>query len=244
MQNIAVLIPIYNESKTIRDIIERTLNYDVDIIVVNDGSTDNSVELIKNLNITLIQNPTNMGKGAALLHGFQKALEKNYDAVITMDADNQHNPADIPRFIELHEKHLDNIIIGARLLNRENAPKERLAANNIADFFISWAASQKIKDTQSGFRLYPKKLLTLYEEKKLEPQRFAFEAELLIDASNKGFKVSTLPIKSTYPENSRPSHLHPVYDVFQIFTAISKKIIGRRMNISGLIKSLKKPDPS
>ena len=195
------------------------------------------MEQLNDLPITLLQNPINQGKGASLLRGFQHVQELNIHAAISMDADTQHDPSDIPKFVEAMHEYLDHIIIGARIFNQENAPKSRHRANRIADFFISWAAGHRIIDTQSGYRLYPVGFLRdcLHQ---FRSQRFAFESEMIIQASRRGYAAISIPIQSRYPKNSRPSHYRPFADTFKITTMITWKIISRGFCLPGLFRML------
>ncbi|MBT8506567.1 glycosyl transferase [Coxiella-like endosymbiont of Rhipicephalus sanguineus] len=239
--NIAIIIPAYNEEASIRTIVESVFSFTDKVIIVDDGSTDQTVMQLENLPVALLRNTTNQGKGASLMRSFRHLQELNVRAAICMDADTQHDPHDIPKFIQAMEEYPNHIIIGARTYDAESAPKARRRANLIADFFISWAAGHRIIDTQSGYRLYPCDFL--YQcLRRLRSQRFAFESEILIQASRRGYLPISIPIHSHYPKNSRPSHYKPLIDTLKITWMVTWKIITRGFCLPGLRRTLLKPN--
>lgn len=237
--DVAIIVPAYNEEKSIRFITKQLLQFSDHIIVVNDGSTDKTVEQLSDLPITLLHNPTNRGKGASLFRGFKHIQSLNIDAIITIDADTQHDPNDIPKFINAMHQYPNHLIIGARLHNKENAPKSRYRANQVADFFISWAAGERIIDTQSGYRLYPMNLLQDCL-KNAHHHKFAFESEFLIDSTRQGFSPAAIAIHSHYPEDSRESHYRPFVDTSKIVLMVTWKIVSRGFCLPGLLRILRK----
>ncbi|MCX7120196.1 MAG: glycosyltransferase family 2 protein [Gammaproteobacteria bacterium] len=221
---ILVLIPAFNEEKTIAFIVDRCLQYSSQVMVVDDGSTDKTVAALKNSAATVLLNSKNGGKGLALLKGFRSALDKNYQGVITLDADGQHDPDDLPKFLEKITQAPEKLIIGARRIHTERAPTMRLIANKIADFFISCAARKRLIDTQSGYRYYPMPFLKQYVAQMNVANRFAFEAEILVAAARSGFAIQYVDIQSCYPINARTSHYHPRKDTWEIIKTVSKLI--------------------
>lgn len=234
----AILIPAYNEAATIADVIESSLKLTPHVIVVNDASQDNTSNLVQQSNALLLEHSENKGKASALLTGFQKAIELDMDYVITLDGDGQHNPENIPTLISAFKAYPGQLIIAARLENRENAPKARLLANKIADFWVSWAASCSIADSQSGFRLYPTALLKQLQFHSTNPSGFVFESEVLIDAAANGFRFIFVPIASCYPTLRRASHFRPGFDITQITLMVAKKLLKKGLNLPGLVKSV------
>ncbi|MCH9769519.1 MAG: glycosyltransferase family 2 protein [Gammaproteobacteria bacterium] len=222
--DIALLIPAYNEAHTIRDVISEVLTYSNQVIVVDDGSTDGTADAIRDLPITLLINAENQGKAQSLKYGFNQAIKENKTAVITLDADRQHNPADIPKFIQAWEKYPNALIIGARLINNKQAPKHRLYANKLADFFISLAAGCRVIDSQSGYRLYPKALLTTCLPSLDTKSKFAFESEIIIEAARQNHPCQHVSIASHYPSNARSSHYQPISDSWRIIKMIASKL--------------------
>ena len=237
----AIIIPAFNEERTIRPIVRDCLRYCKNVVVIDDGSTDNTVTNIQDLPITILQNTLNRGKDLSLLRGLLHLQNHQLDAIITLDADGQHEPKDIPRFLMAHRHYNQNIIIGARRINIKEAPRLRLFANRIADFFISWAAGKKILDTQSGFRLYPVSYIRSILRKSQHYGKFVFESKVLIDATRKSFTPVSLPIASLYPKNARTSYFHPIVDTGRIVLMITWQLLSRGLYPKGLWLALAKP---
>jgi len=184
--NAVVVIPAYNEAATIREVAARALRQCPRVVIVDDGSTDDTAAALHGLPIELLRNPRNEGKAAALWRGMQHALAAGADAVITLDGDGQHRPEDIPRLIETSSRSPASIIIGSRMNNAAAFPRKRLLANRTANFWISWACGYAIEDSQSGFRLYPGTLLRDIRIAHDHAHGFVFESEILIKAARRG----------------------------------------------------------
>ena len=229
-----VLIPCLNEEAAIRSVVESVLALGAPVIVIDDGSDDRTPEIVASLPVTLLRHTERRGKGEALRRGFREALRQGYDAVLTMDGDGQHLASDIPRIVAAAAQYPDHIVIGARLLDREQQPKGRRRANAVADWGISWACAQPIADTQSGQRWYPRPALDLVD---LPAENFVFEAAILIAASReKKIGVVSVPIASRYHGEFRLSHFNPVGDV----TRISTYTVGRVIHYGNLIASYRR----
>lgn len=229
-----VLIPCLNEEAAIRSVVESVLALGAPVIVIDDGSDDRTPEIVASLPVTLLRHTERRGKGEALRRGFREALRQGYDAVLTMDGDGQHLASDIPRIVAAAAQYPDHIVIGARLLDREQQPKGRRRANAVADWGISWACAQPIADTQSGQRWYPRAALDLVD---LPAENFVFEAAILIAASReKKIGVVSVPIASRYHGEFRLSHFNPVGDV----TRISTYTVGRVIHYGNLIASYRR----
>jgi glycosyltransferase involved in cell wall biosynthesis len=151
---LAVVIPAYNEARTIADVAQRALAQIEQVIIVDDGSDDATVEQLHGMPVTVLRHTANQGKAASLWTGMQHALTLGADAVITLDGDGQHRPEEIPRLLAAAQNPTA-IIIAARLKGRTQVPRARRFANGMADFWIAWAAGYPLHDTQSGFRCYP-----------------------------------------------------------------------------------------
>jgi len=209
-----VLIPCLNEEKAIGTVVQSALKLGVPVIVIDDGSDDRTPQIVSTLPVTFLRHAQRQGKGEALRTGFREALRQGFDAVVTMDGDGQHLAEDIPRLVDVGKRFPDHIVIGARLLHREQQPKGRRRANAFADWGISWACAQPVADTQSGQRWYPRSALELVE---LNAQNFVFEAAVLIAASReKGLGIISVPIASRYEGSFRLSHFSPIRDVMRI----------------------------
>ncbi len=236
--NVVVVIPAYNEAATIRDVASRTLEYCSRVVVVDDGSSDDTVAQLEGLPLTVLQNEQNAGKAASLWNGMRYALQQGAEAVVTLDGDGQHDPADIPRLMAAAQRYPDHSLIAARLQNRDSAPRARLFANNFADFWISWAAGQWVHDSQSGFRLYPAGLLRGFTPRNDRRYGFVFESEVLIIGIRRGFPSVSLPIASVYQHGARRSHFRPVADITLIVRMVAWKLFTRGMFLPGLWRAL------
>lgn len=223
----AVVIPAYNEAATIRDIATRALSICNIVIVVDDGSADNTSAELDGLNVTLIKHAQNHGKAASLLDGINAAISMGADSVITLDGDGQHRPEDIPRLLATANQYPNTIIIGSRLANKAAIPAKRYYANKTANFWLSWAAGYLIEDSQSGFRIYPSVLFN-----KLEigtRHSFVFESEILIHAAKQNIYSKPIPIDAIYATNARPSHFRGVHDITLITLMVAKELISHGM---------------
>ena len=236
MTKIVAVIPAYNESQTIRNMAQRVLAHKIELIVIDDGSVDATGSLIQDLPVVLIRNETNQGKAASLWTGMQEAIKHGADAIITLDADGQHLPEDVPRFIKAMELCPGKIIIGSRLAQKTDIPPRRYYANKFANFWISWAAGYAIEDSQSGFRLYPASLLKQLEINHDKAHSFVLESEILIEASRLGVPSKAIPISAIYQKSARASHFRPVLDIVRITRMVAWKLISRGLYLQGLYR--------
>lgn len=211
-----VVIPTYNNDGTIAQVIADVKHYASDIVVVNDGSTDTTSEILKSTEgIRVIEYAENKGKGYALKLALAKAYEWGYRYAITIDADGQHYADDIPTFIDRIEQVPDSLLIGARNLTADNMPSKNTFANKFSNFWYKVETGNTLADTQSGFRLYP---LTKLQNIRFITSRYEFEVEIIVRAAWRGVNVENIPIKVFYaPVGERVSHFRPLQD----FTRIS-----------------------
>ena len=213
---VCVLIPTYNNHKTLKRVIDGVLQYTNHIIVVNDGSTDSTKSILEDYQnqFVVLDLPQNKGKGNALRVGFKFAREKSYHYALTIDSDGQHFPHDIPAFIEvLKQKSKPVLIIGSREMEQDGIPKKSSFGNKFSNFWFWFETGIKLNDTQSGYRLYPLKFIP----KKFWTNKFEFEIEIIVRTAWKGIDVMNIPIDILYDPNERVSHFRP----FQDFTRIS-----------------------
>lgn len=238
-RQLVVVIPAYNEAATIRAIAEQVLQYGLPLIVVDDGSSDETAAQLTGLPLTLLHNTHNQGKAASLWRGIGQALQQGAEAVITLDGDGQHDPVDIPRLVAAAQAYPNTLLIAARLHGREAAPTARRRANRIADFWISWAAGQWIHDSQSGFRLYPAALLRQLQPRAGQCYGFVFESEVVIEGVRRGFGCLAVPIETIYRSGARASHFRPVVDITLIVRMVAWKLLTRGMFLPGLWRALR-----
>ena len=214
-KDIAIVIPALNEALRIRGVVEGALAQCRRVIVVDDGSDDDTVARIADLPVALLQHPRRMGKGASLRDGFREALRQGARAVLTMDGDGQHSAADIPRMLEAANRYPGYIVIGARLRRRSQKPILRRLANEFGDWGLAWGTGYQIADSQSGQRLYPAAVAALDD---VPGEDFVFEAQIMISAARRlGTRCVSVPIESRYKcvhssDEFRASHFRPLRD--------------------------------
>lgn len=209
-----VIVPTYNNHKTLKRVLDSILDFTQNIIIVNDGSTDSTSEILKQYSeLTQIHHPKNLGKGRALRNGFRKAIELNFEYAITIDSDGQHFAADIPLFIQEIQNEPNSLLIGSRNMTQENVPKKSSFGNKFSNFWFKFETGIVLEDTQSGFRLYPLRLIP----KQFYTNKFEFEIEVIVRSAWKGIVVKNIPIQILYDPAERVSHFRP----FKDFTRIS-----------------------
>ena len=212
--NFCVIVPTYNNHKTLKKVLDSILDFTSKIIIVNDGSTDTTNEILKQYSeLTQIHHPRNVGKGRALRNGFRKAIEMNFEYAITIDSDGQHFASDIPNFIAAIQNEPNSLLIGSRNMTQENVPKKSSFGNKFSNFWFKFETGIALEDTQSGFRLYPLKLIP----KQFYTNKFEFEIEVIVRSAWKGIVVKNIPIQILYDPAERVSHFRP----FKDFTRIS-----------------------
>jgi glycosyltransferase involved in cell wall biosynthesis len=227
---IAILIPAYNEEKYIKKVINGCSKYVIDIIVVDDGSTDNTLKVIKsipapeNFRIISLKHKINKGKGKSLKTGFNYIIKNNYSGVITLDADAQHNTEEIKNFLKIIKKGKPDLIIGNRLENTVHMPFIRLATNVITSRIISAIAGKKVSDVQSGYRYIRTEVL---KNIKLETGNFDTEPELIIKSGWSGYSIRNIPISTIYHKNFI-SHVNPISDTIKFFKLVFNSIRWKR----------------
>lgn len=214
-----VVIPTYNEAERISRIIEEIKKQDLAVLVVDDGSSDNTSQLAENSGAIVLKHSSNQGKGASLLKGFDYGLKNDFDAVITMDGDGQHLPEDIPYFIRLAKYSESAIFIGNRMQKTKNMPRLRLLTNKFMSWVVSCLAGQRIPDTQCGFRLIKRDVL---KKVRLLTLKYETESEILIKSSRLGFKIESIPIKTIY--SGEKSQINPFVDTMRFFRFIIKDL--------------------
>lgn len=211
-----VLIPTYNNAQTLAAVINSVLEYTDDVIVVNDGSTDATAEILQTFpNIQVVTQPANAGKGKALRTGFKYAVQKGYRYAITLDSDGQHKATDLPTFIDKLKDNPRAIIVGARNMGQTDVPGTSSFGHKFSNFWYTVETGIVLPDTQSGFRLYPIEALKNY--KWLTP-KYEFEIEVMVRGAWGGIDVTWVPIDVYYPpKGERITH----FRLFKDFTRIS-----------------------
>lgn len=213
---ICVLVPTYNNERTLRRVLDEILLFTDQIIVVNDGSTDATADILSSYadKITTVTLPKNAGKGTALQVGFQQAKKMGFDYAISIDSDGQHFASDLPTFIEHLEKSENPsiLLIGSRDLNQEGVPKKSNFGNRFSNFWFWFETGISLTDTQSGYRLYPLKDL----KNKYYSKKFEFEIEVIVRAAWDDVEVKNIPVQVLYDMKERVSHFRPFKDFARI----------------------------
>jgi len=211
MAGICVIIPTYNESAAIAGLVKSICALKLDVVVIDDGSKDDTAQLARQNGALVLANQVNMGKGACLVKGFNYVLEHGYDAVITVDGDGQHLPSEIPNFIKAAENCPEcGIIVGNRMLKRGEMPFIRVLTNKGMSLFISGIAGQRIPDTQCGFRFIRR---TVLEKVILKTTKYETESEILVGAARCGLKILSIPVTSVY--SGGKSNINPFVDTLR-----------------------------
>ncbi|HRW63199.1 MAG TPA: glycosyltransferase family 2 protein, partial [Bacteroidales bacterium] len=210
-----VIIPTYNNHQTIEKVIREVSEYTSQVIVINDGSTDNTLEILKNVDgIELVSYPENKGKGFALRTGLKYAWDKGYEYAITIDSDGQHFASDLPKFVEAIDENPNAIIIGNRNMEQEGIPGKSSFGNRFSNFWFKFETGIEMPDTQSGYRLYPLKPLS---KMRFFTRKYEFEIEVIVRAAWKGVDITHVPIQIYYaPKETRISHFRPFRDFSRV----------------------------
>lgn len=207
------LIPAFNESPYIGDVVERTRQHVAEVVVIDDGSLDHTADLARSAGATCLQLPENRGKASALRTGLAYAREHNFTHVLTLDGDGQHFPEDIPAVVNIAEETGADLIIGARDFDRARMPSSRYFSNVIGSRLASALVGCEIRDSQSGFRLFK---LDKLEGAKLRSRYYEFEMEILIKMARAGCNIAHAPIRTVYDEGQARSKMKPVRDTVRV----------------------------
>jgi glycosyltransferase involved in cell wall biosynthesis len=223
LDNICILIPAYNAQETIGFVLKRVEPFKIDTIVVDDGSSDDTKRVALEYGAQLLMHPVNLGKGAALRTGFQYLLQKDYQVVITLDADGQHDPSEIPSLLKIFQCVKPDILIASRAAEFEKMTFLRRFWNRLGVKAVARLCHSDITDSQSGFRLIRREIL---REVDLSTSRFETELELLINACKKGFSVLSVPIKMPQVDGTGSSHFRPVVDTWLVCKIFLRSLLG------------------
>mgnify|MGYP000870043834 CR=1 FL=1 len=213
---VLALIPAYNESERVGAVIAGAKKY-LPVLVVDDGSKDATSQAARDKGAEVLRQEPNQGKGQALMRGFKYALEQGYDAVITLDADGQHDPDEIPLFLQEYASKSSDLIIGKRDFSK--MPFPRNITNRIGTISFSNAMQQEIPDNQSGYRLHSKRLVQ--EALQVKEGGFEFEVEIILRCVLSGYKISWVPIKTIYNKKQN-SKITPLRHVWRFYRLVSR----------------------
>ena len=229
MTNICAIIPSYNVEGTISEVIQGVSQYidKKNIIIIDDGSTDGTLEIAERTGVVVLKNTSNKGKGFSLKKGYHCAIKKDYQAVICLDADLQHDPHDIPKFLNSFENTNADLILGSRMDDLSTMPWDRQFSNQTTSLIISLLTGQRVRDSQSGYRLIKTDVL---QKIKLISNKYETESELLVKALKSKFKIAHVPIKTIY--NDQPSHINRFVDTLRFVKIVLLSLIKKKLIIN------------
>jgi len=213
------IIPAFNAAQFLQPVVEGALKAIHDVVVIDDGSADGTSEVARKAGAKVVRHEKNRGKGGALKTGFEYALAQGFDSVVTLDADGQHLPAEIALFIEARRATGADLIIGSRSRLFTGMKRRRRLANRFSAMTISWSSGSEVDDSQSGFRLYTKKLL---QSVGMKSDGFAAESEIIVRAGRGGFRILMIPINLGFIDGVHTSHYRAVKDTFRIAWVVFK----------------------
>lgn len=223
-KNFRILIPAYNSERYINDLLDRIEKMGLldKVVVVNDGSKDNTVKICNDRGVTVLSNERNGGKGSALKKGFKFMAENSVEFFLTIDSDLQHDVKYIPEFIKKYEETGADIIVGNRLGDTSTMPVERIFSNRTTSLIVSLLAGCRIPDSQSGYRLIR---TAVVQEVILTSDKFEMESEILIKAGRKKFRIESLPISALY--EGAHSSINVLRDTYRFIRLVFRSIIVR-----------------
>jgi len=217
-----VVIPAFNAAKTIGEVVRRAKAEGLDVIVVDDGSTDETAAVSAEHGALVISHLRNQGKGCALRTGFAHALRSRCEGVVTLDSDGQHDPSEIPQLIAAGERQHAGVVLGNRMVDGAPMPRARRWTNSLMSCLVSLRVRQRIPDSQCGFRVIRKEVLdTVF----LRARRFEIETELLLRASARRWKIISVPIRSIY--RGQASRIRPVRDGLRFAALLVRSLVWR-----------------
>ncbi|WP_462323821.1 DUF2062 domain-containing protein [Desulfoplanes sp.] len=224
---ILVVIPVYNHAGTLQEVVTRTRAVHDHVLVVDDGSTDLSQDRLEELGVPSVCHAKNQGKGAAIRTGAETARHMGMTHIITIDADGQHDPADIPLFIAAIAKDVNAIIVGARDFSGSNIPQSSRFGRHFSNFWLRVQTGAVISDVQSGFRAYP---VTIFNHLSLTENHYSFEVEVLVKAAWAGFRLEEVDVAVFYPKKEqRISHFKAFKDNVRI------SLLNTRLTIRSIL---------
>jgi glycosyltransferase involved in cell wall biosynthesis len=225
--SIIAVIPAFNEARHITTVVQQARQY-LPVLVVDDGSADRTAELAQSAGATVVRQQPNQGKGAALVNGFHYALAQGCDAVVMLDADGQHDPNEIPAFLQAYQKDNDDLIIGQR--NFRFMPRLRRTTNTFGTWVFSWAIGRHIPDNQSGYRLLSRRMMeTMLASRETN---FEFEVEMIVVCVRNSFQLSWVPIRTIYADEH--SHIRPLRHAYHFFRMVlqTRSAVRRKPRLS------------
>ncbi len=220
---IAATIPAYQAAPSVGGVVQRTLCVVTAVLVVDDGSTDATAEVARRAGAEVVSFPGNRGKGCALRHAFELLFARGLDAVVTLDADGQHLPEEIPKLLAHAEQ--AELVIGGREALFGAMSRLRRTSNRLSSAAISLAAGTRLGDVQSGFRLYARRLL---ETTGFPESRFDAESAVVVRAARRGLRIVSVPVQLGFADGRLTSHYRPLVDSLRI----ARSVLRARWEVS------------
>lgn len=215
---LCVILPSYNEESNIKELIQNIKNKNInDIIVIDDGSSDNTANIAESLQVLLIRHKFNKGKGKCIEEGLNLARQRNFDIAVLMDADGQHTPEDLVKIIKFSKNSSASLILGDRMKDPRNMPRIRRSINKIMSWFISKIVGQNIPDSQCGLRLLKKDFI---KNLKIESSNYEVESEIIVKAAKLGCRIESVPIQTVY--KNEISRINPIVDTLRFIKFVIK----------------------
>ena len=212
---VAALIPAFREERHIAEVVAKTKEYLPDILVVDDGSGDATAERAREAGARVLVNEQNMGKGASLVRGLDRLFDDGFDAAVCLDADGQHLPVEIPRFLEAAEN--ADLVIGNRMADVKDMPFARLWTNRVTSWILSSLAGVGVPDTQCGYRLVRR---DAWRGVTIQSRNYDFEGEMIVAMGRKGFRVTSVPVSTVYGDEV--STINPFRDTVRFFKMVAR----------------------
>jgi len=214
---VVALVPCYREAARIGDVVRRVRPHVDAVVVIDDGSPDQTANEARQAGAIVLPHAVNRGKGAAIQTGMQYAIEKGYDLMIFLDGDGQHNPEEVPRFLEARRASQAGIVVGNRMGDVKKMPLLRKWTNQFTSWVLSRLAGQPIADSQCGYRLLHRDVVP---DIRIETSNFDTESEMLIQAGRRGHKIVSVPVQTIYEGQEKQSKIRPGRDTVRFFKLV------------------------
>ena len=222
---LVAMIPALNAEHLLGPVVDAALEHIQPVLVIDDGSSDRTGDVARAHGATVVRHEVNRGKGAALKTGFAWAIANGFDGAITLDADGQHLPSELPKFVRAAEETHADLIIGGRAHLFEHMLPRRRMANRFSAWCISIAAGVRVTDSQSGFRYYSSRVLRDFP---LRTDGFDLESEVIVRAGRRGLRILTIPIDLGFVDGVATSHYKPLLDTLRIAWTVTRTRFSKR----------------
>ena len=234
--SILVCIPAFNEGKVIDKVIKDCLKFSNEVVVCDDGSMDNTYEVADSAGADVIRHEKNIGKGESLRSLFKFARHSNHDIIVTIDGDGQFIPEEIPKLVKSIQENKSDLVIGYRFDDTTEIPNYRRFGNKMLDKMTNMVEEISVRDTQSGFRAYSRKVI---DDIEFKMKGFGADAEILIDAAKKGYRLSEEKITVIYDTGTKTSTKNPISHTGEVISSLVEITAVRSplkfMGIPGII---------